>query len=192
MSINWKNGLDANTMNSTRHTRVLWVYLTLVLAHWLEHICQMYQIYVMGWLPKAAGGVLGLWYPWLNSSEILHVSYNGLLWGGLVYLRPGFEGRARRWWNVALAIQSFHLFEHLLLFAQWLLGVYLFGADVPMSIGQLWVRRPELHFMYNLAVFVPMMVAVWLHWNGDEPGDTVKAGPEVDAGADAEEVMVTA
>ena len=34
---------------------------------------------------------------------------------------------------------------------------------VPTSFLQLAVPRPELHLLYNLAVFVPMIVAMWLH-----------------------------
>jgi hypothetical protein len=172
---------NSNWLNGSNHAKALWLYLFAVLAHWLEHLCQMYQIYVLGWMPKAAGGVLGLWYPWLNSSELLHVGYNSMLWGGLLFLRPGFEGRSRRWWNVALALQSFHLFEHLLLWGQYLTGVYLFGAEVPTSIGQLWVRRPELHFMYNLAVFIPMITAVWMHWQVGGPGGSERAESQDEA-----------
>ena len=171
-------------LTGPHHAQALWLYLVLVLAHWLEHLCQMYQIHVLGWLPKAADGVLGLWWPWLVDSELLHVGYNALLWGGLVLLQGGFHGQAGRWWRGALALQSFHLFEHLLLFGQWLTGVYLFGAMEPMSVGQLWVRRPELHFGYNLLVFVPMMIAVWLHQQNGRPGKLVKAQAEIQGGDD--------
>jgi hypothetical protein len=167
--INPNRMMNPNHINPS-HARLLWLYLMIVLLHWLEHLCQMYQIYVLGWMPKAAGGVLGLWWPWLASSEILHVGYNGLLWGGMILLMAGFVGNAQQWWKVSFALQTFHLFEHLLLFAQWLAGLYLFGAAEPTSIGQLWIRRPELHFAYNLAVFVPMLVAVWLHWKQGGPG----------------------
>jgi hypothetical protein len=30
------------------------------------------------------------------------------------------------------------------------------------------VPRPELHLLYNLAVFVPMIVAMWLHTRPDQ------------------------
>jgi hypothetical protein len=176
--------INPNHLIGPNHARALWLYLLLVFAHWLEHLCQMYQIYVLGWMPKAAGGVLGLWWPWLVQSEILHVGYNLLLWGGLALLLAGFVGRARRWWNSALAIQSFHLFEHFLLFGQWLMGAYLFGAMEPTSIGQLWMRRPELHFIYNLAVFVPMVIALWLYWRSGRPG----GGKRINTQPEAREV----
>ena len=49
--------------------------MVVVLAHWAEHLVQAWQIYVMGWPRPQANGVLGLWYPWLIKSEILHYSY---------------------------------------------------------------------------------------------------------------------
>jgi hypothetical protein len=142
------------------HQRALWLFMVIVLGHWLEHLTQVYQIYVLGWLPKTAGGVLGLWFPWLSSSEVLHFTYNLLLWGGILLLQPGFQGAARQWWNVALLAQSWHFFEHILLQVQWLTGVYLFGAAKQTSIGELWFPRPELHFLYNLVVFVPLVLGM--------------------------------
>lgn len=151
-------------INGQWHERVLWLYMVIVLGHWSEHLLQIYQIYVLGWLPKEAGGVLGVWFPALVTSEVLHFTYNLFLWGGILLLRPGFRGQARQWWNGALALQSWHFFEHALLQVQWLTGIYLFGASKQMGIGELWFPRVELHFMYNLIVFVPMIVGVILYF----------------------------
>ncbi|MEZ4732405.1 MAG: hypothetical protein R3E79_35280 [Caldilineaceae bacterium] len=148
----------------TLHALALWLYLVLVLGHWSEHVMQIYQVYVLGWLPQQAGGILGLWYPWLAAAEILHFVYNGLQLAGLVALRPGVRGPARPWWNIALGAQVWHFFEHLLLQVQWLTGLYLFGASQQMGIGQLWFPRLELHFMYNLIVFLPTIIAVILYF----------------------------
>jgi hypothetical protein len=147
-------------LNGPLHERALWLFMVIVLGHWLEHLTQIYQIYVLGWVPKMAGGALGLWFPWLTSSEVLHFSYNFLLWGGILLLHPGFRGASRRWWTIALVAQSWHFFEHFLLQAQWLTGVYLFGAAKQMGIGELWFPRPELHFVYNLIVFVPLLLGM--------------------------------
>jgi hypothetical protein len=151
-------------LNGPLHQRVLWLFMIIVLGHWLEHISQLYQMYVLGWLPKAAGGALGLWFPALTSSETLHFGYNLLLWVGILLLRPGFSGSARRWWTVALVAQSWHFFEHFLLQVQWLTGFYLFGAAKQTGIGELWFPRPELHFAYNLIVFVPLVIAMFLYF----------------------------
>lgn len=152
------------SLHGPAHQRALWLFMVIVLGHWLEHLTQVYQIYVMGWAPKAAGGVLGLWFPWLSSSEVLHFTYNLLLWGGILFLQPGFQGAARRWWNVALLAQSWHFFEHILLQAQWLTGFYLFGAAKQTGIGELWFPRPELHFVYNLIVFAPLVLGMLVYF----------------------------
>lgn len=125
---------------------------------------QIYQVYILGWLPKEAGGILGLWYPWLASAEILHFVYNGLQLFGLAALWSGIRGRARPWWNVAVGAQVWHFFEHLLLQVQWLTGLYLFGASQQMGIGQLWLPRLELHFLYNMVVFLPTIIAAVLYF----------------------------
>jgi hypothetical protein len=98
----------------------------------------------------------------------MHFTYAVLMFGGLVLLRPGFRGAARGWWTASLGIQGWHLFEHTLLQLQALMGQNLFGSPVPTSILQQVVPRPELHLLYNLAVFVPMIVAMWLHTRPDQ------------------------
>jgi hypothetical protein len=146
-----------------QHARLLWVFMVVIFFHWVEHLSQIYQIYALGWLPKQAGGMLGLWFPAINSAELLHTSYNALVLAGILLLLPGFVGQARRWWTVAAVAQTWHWFEHVLLQVQWVSGYYLFGAPQQISILQLWFPRPELHFMYNLIVFVPLMVAMAYH-----------------------------
>ncbi|MDX1615109.1 MAG: hypothetical protein R3300_12425 [Candidatus Promineifilaceae bacterium] len=159
--------LCVRKLNSTWHQQALSVYLLVVFGHWAEHIAQAYQVFVLEWPRPEAGGVLGLWFPQLASSEILHFVYNLGLLLGLLLLRPGFRGRGRSWWTAALVIQGWHFFEHLLLQGQWLTGFHLFGASQPMSILQLWLPRVELHFIYNTVVFAPMMVGMvlekWTH-----------------------------
>lgn len=93
----------------------------------------------------------------------MHFTYALLMFIGLVLLRPGFRGAARTWWTASLLIQTWHLFEHSLLQAQAIAGQNLFGSPVPTSILQQAIPRPELHLLYNLAVFVPMVVAMRLH-----------------------------
>jgi len=137
--------------------------MVVVLAHWAEHIAQAAQIFVLHWPLPEARGVLGLPFPWLVRSEWLHYIYAFLMLIGLITLRRGLVGRSRGWWNVALGIQVWHHFEHLLLLVQALTGRYLLGRATPTSIIQLFVPRVELHLFYNTAVFVPMMVAIFLH-----------------------------
>ena len=150
-------------LNGSWHRRALSLYMLVVFAHWAEHIAQAYQVFVLGWARPASGGLLGLWFPLLASSEVLHFVYNLSLLLGLLCLRPGFHGRARAWWTATLAIQGWHFFEHLLLQVQWLTGFYLFGAQQQTSILQLWIPRVELHFLYNTAVFIPMLIGLYFY-----------------------------
>jgi hypothetical protein len=152
------------TINGERHETALRVFMAIVLAHWMEHLLQATQIYVLGWPVPEARGALGYFFPFLISSELLHYGYAVVMLIGLWMLRPGFRGvEDRRWWNIALAIQFFHHIEHFLLQAQALSGHNLFGRPVPTSIVQLWVPRVELHLFYNTIVFIPMVIGMYFH-----------------------------
>lgn len=150
-------------LNGPWHERALWIYLTIVIIHWIEHLFQAAQIWILGMPRPEALGALGYVFPWLVKSEVMHFTYAVLMFVGLVLLRPGFRGTAKGWWTASLVIQGWHLFEHSLLQFQAIAGQNLFGSPVPASIVQQFVPRPELHLLYNLAVFVPMVVAMWLH-----------------------------
>lgn len=150
-------------LNEIWHEPALRIYTAIVLAHWAEHLAQAFQIYVLGWKVPDARGVLGLWFPWLVSSEIMHYGYALVMLIGLWLMRPGFAGRARTWWTISLGIQFWHHIEHAILQAQAILGTNLAGRPVPTSIAQLWFPRVELHLFYNTIVFVPMAIAMYYH-----------------------------
>ena len=151
-------------INGPRHETALRLFTLVVLAHWAEHLLQAIQIYLLGWPVPQARGVLGYFFPFLISSELLHYGYAVVMLAGLWLLRPGFTGvDDRRWWTIALSIQFFHHIEHFLLQSQALLGHNLFGRPVPTSLLQLWVPRVELHLFYNTIVFIPMVVAMYFH-----------------------------
>jgi hypothetical protein len=151
-------------LNMEWHEIALRTFMVIVLAHWAEHLAQAFQIYVLGWPVPASRGVIGYFFPWVISSEVMHYGYALVMLVGLFLLRPGFvEANERRWWTVALAIQFFHHIEHGLLQLQAILGTPFFGRPVPTSIAQLWVPRVELHLFYNTIVFVPMIVAMYFH-----------------------------
>jgi hypothetical protein len=154
-------------LNTKYHRTALTVFMVVVIGHWAEHIAQAYQLWVLNWPLPRARGVLGLPFPWLITSEWLHYGYALVMLIGLFLLRPGFHGRSRRWWTVALVIQFWHHFEHLLLLLQAQTGHYLFGRSVPTSILQLVFPRVELHLFYNTIVFIPMVVAMVLHLRPD-------------------------
>jgi hypothetical protein len=150
-------------INARWHKPALWVFMIVVLAHWAEHIAQGWQVYVMGWPRHHAGGLLGLYWPWLVHTEVLHYGYALVMLIGIWMLRKGFAGRSRAWWSVALAIQFWHHFEHLLLIGQATFHHNLFGSSVPTSIVQQIIPRIELHLFYNSIVFIPMVIGMYYH-----------------------------
>ena len=150
-------------LNQQWHERALQVFMVIVLAHWAEHLAQAIQIYVLKWPIPEARGVLGLWQPWLVKTEVLHYLYALVMLIGIWLLRPGFTGKARAWWTLALWIQFWHHIEHALLQGQVIAGENLFHSPVPTSILQLWIPRVELHLFYNTIVFIPMLVAMYYH-----------------------------
>jgi hypothetical protein len=150
-------------LNTRYHKTALMIYTAVVLAHWVEHIAQAVQVYILHWSRPAAGGALGLAFPVLVRSEWLHYGYAIIMMAAFIMLRHGFTGRARTWWNAAMWIQIWHHFEHLLLLVQGTTGAFLLGAKAPTSIAQLVFPRIELHLFYNTIVFVPMVVAMVRH-----------------------------
>ena len=150
-------------LNSQWHERALQVFMLVVLGHWSEHLAQAFQIWVLKWPVERSLGVLGLWYPWLIKSEVLHYMYALVMLIGIWLLRPGFTGTSRTWWNVALIIQFWHHIEHALLQGQVIVGHNLLNRPVPTSIAQIWVPRVELHLIYNTLVFIPMVIAMYYH-----------------------------
>ncbi|HXD72742.1 MAG TPA: hypothetical protein VN628_03355 [Vicinamibacterales bacterium] len=151
-------------LNGRYHEIGLRVFMVIVLAHWGEHLFQAFQIYVLGWPVPKALGLLGLFYPWLIKSEVLHYAYALVMLIGLWIFRPGFTGvKDRRWWTIALWIQFWHHIEHLLLIVQATIGHNLLGRPVPTSVLQIWLPRVELHLFYNAIVFVPMVIGMYYH-----------------------------
>jgi hypothetical protein len=175
-------------LNADGHRTALNVFMFVVLAHWAEHIVQAIQIWVLGKPVKESRGVLGQFFPWLVTSEVMHYGYALVMLIGLILLRPGFTGAARTWWTVALAIQVWHHLEHLLLLIQAQSGHNFWGKPVPTSIIQLLVPRVELHLFYNSIVFVPMVVAMILHrrpQEGPRPSGACSCAPAAPAPARA-------
>ena len=152
-----------HTLNGRWHKSAMQVFMVIIIAHLLEHIFQAYQVYGLGWSRKDAHGALGLVYPWLVRSEWLHYGHALFMLLGVAALRPAIIGRARVWWDITFAIAFYHHFEHALLLGQALTHENLFGSPVPISIGQLWVPRLELHLFYNVLVLIPMLIALYYH-----------------------------
>jgi len=150
-------------LNSKWHERALQGFMIIVLGHWAEHLVQAYQIYVMGWPRPKALGLLGLWYPWLIQSEVLHYVYALVMLIGIWFLRKGFTGVSYTWWMVSFWIQFWHHIEHFLLIFQATTHHNFWGRPVPCSILQLIFPRVELHLFYNTIVFIPMVIGMYYH-----------------------------
>ena len=161
-------------LNSEWHERALQIFMVIVLAHWAEHLAQAAQIFLMHWPRPKANGVLGLWFPWLITSELMHYLYALVMLIGLWVLRKGFVGQARKWWTIALAIQFWHHIEHLLLITQATMHHNFWNKPVPFSVLQLVFPRVELHLFYNTVVFMPMVIGMYYHMFPSE-GEKVKA-----------------
>lgn len=117
----------------------------ILIAHTLEHLAQVIQLYGLHWPRTQSMGILGLWLPFLIRTEALHLGYALLMLAGLAYW--GY----RKTFNY----QLFHTFEHCLLFAQFVLGVPLVER---VSLGNIFLPRIELHFIYNLIVLILMLL----------------------------------
>ena len=151
------------SLNTRWHKAALWIFTALVLFHWLEHLVQAYQFFVLQWSRAMSMGVLGMFYPWLMTTETLHYGFAVVMVVGLWILRKGFTGASYTWWMVAFWIQFWHHFEHFILFYQAQTQQFWFGGTVPTSVGQIWIPRIELHLIYNALVFIPMVIAMYYH-----------------------------
>ena len=150
-------------LNTRWHKAALLAFTAFVLFHWMEHIVQAYQFFVLHWSRQMSMGLLGMYYPWLMKTEALHYGFALVMLIGLWVLRKGFTGTSYTWWMVAFWIQFWHHFEHFILFYQAQTHQFWFGGSVPTSVGQIWIPRIELHLIYNALVFIPMVVAMYYH-----------------------------
>jgi hypothetical protein len=176
-------------LNTSWHKYALWTFGFITLAHWAEHLAQAFQVYVIGMPLHEARGMLGMPFPWLVKSELMHYLYAIVMLVLLWVLRKGFTGRSYVWWMIAFWIQFWHHVEHALLQGQVMYGANFFGAPAPISIIQMlgflhdpnastgfgglmkdkigwltpFVRRVEVHLFYNTIVFIPMAIGMYLH-----------------------------
>ncbi|WP_107670509.1 hypothetical protein [Cyanothece sp. BG0011] len=120
------------------------------------------QLWLFHWERPDCLGLLGLLNPWLMRSEWLHYGYALLMLIGLwVFQSKMTTKKASFWWSLALWFQFYHHFEHAILLSQELLKVNFLNSSTPISIGQIWFPRIELHLFYNFIVFIPMIIALW-------------------------------
>jgi hypothetical protein len=127
-------------------------------AHLVEHVAQMVQIHVLHLSGANAQGIVGQ----LNI-EWVHFIWNAVVFGALLVLLPHF--RTNPWLIAVTPLAAWHFVEHSAMIATYLrTGVS--GTPGLLSSGGLLfggvpVARPDLHFFYNLAETVPLLIA-WL------------------------------
>jgi hypothetical protein len=127
-------------------------------AHLVEHVAQMVQIHALHLSGANAQGIVGQ----LNI-EWVHFIWNAVVFVTLLVLLPHF--RTNPWLIAVTPLAGWHFVEHSVMIATYLqTGVS--GTPGLLSSGGLLfggvpVSRPDLHFFYNLAETVPLLVA-WL------------------------------
>lgn len=157
---NFSLGFILYQLNTHWYKKGMNLFMLVTAAHFLEHVVQVYQLWVLHLPRPQCLGLLGSLYPWLMHSEWLHYGHALFMLLGLAVFRPSMEGKSRVWWDIAFTLQFFHHFEHALLLGQVIIGRNLFDLPVRTSIGQLWFPRIELHFWYNLIVLFPMLIGL--------------------------------
>src|SRR5438045_4625356 len=63
------------SLNTRWHREALWGFMVIVLFHWSEHIVQAYQFFVLHWSRPMSMGLVGMYYPWLMKTEVLHYGF---------------------------------------------------------------------------------------------------------------------
>ena len=125
-------------------------------AHMVEHIVQMVQLHVLHLTGPAARGVFGA-----LDIEWVHFVWNTLVFLALALLVWRFPRNPLLW--VTLAFATWHQVEH-----SYILSVYLRTgvSGTPgllskggMIGGGLPLKRPDLHFFYNLFETATLFIA---------------------------------
>lgn len=150
-------------VNSRRYSLYLLLFNLLVVFHFSEHLAQIGQVYIFHWERSRALGFLGLYYPTLVKSELLHYIYALIMVVGLFMLKYSIVGEARKYWDLAYWLAFYHHIEHTQLLVQATVKYNWFGSSSPVTLVQYWLgaQRIELHFFYNLMVLIPMAVALY-------------------------------
>jgi hypothetical protein len=150
-------------INGPWHGRALLILFAVIFFHMFEHVVQTVQVYVLDVDRADALGLLGIWMAELIRSEAVHFGFSVYTLGSILLTGGPAVGMARSFGLVALAVQSWHLFEHSQLILQRTTDSFFFGASEPTSLAQFLVPRVELHFIYNGAVFSALVIALLLH-----------------------------
>jgi hypothetical protein len=67
------------------------LFTVIMIVHFIEHVAQLGQIHMYRWDRSDALGFVGLAYPWLVQSEVLHYAFAAFMLSGLIYFRRYFK-----------------------------------------------------------------------------------------------------
>lgn len=162
MLIPWCALLTQETVGTYRHYP--WLALFYVLAvtqtgHFFEHVAQMIQLHVLGLAGRSAQGVIGT-----LDIEWVHFIFN--TWVAIAAPILLWRFRKNPWLQAATILACWHEIEHITIMAAFL-STGKVGTPGLLSRGGLLgggipLVRADLHFLYNLAETVPLVVAfVW-------------------------------
>jgi len=141
----------------SRWLALLYLLVMSQAAHMLEHLAQMVELHVLGWLPRQASGIIGA----------LNIEWVHLIWNSwvLLLITPllfwGFQGNKWLWMLWIFAI--YHEIEHL-----YIVAIYLHTgvagnpgllARGGLIAGGLPISRPDLHSIYAVLEEVLLIVA---------------------------------
>lgn len=129
---------------------VLFALLVLQSVHFSEHVAQMVQIHLLGWMPGVSHGVLGAFF----DVEWFHFGFD-TLWipintGILLFV---LGKRSGVWLWLLLPVAIWHGAEHVIIINDYLRTGMVGTPGLLATGGHLWhnspIIRPDLHFLYN-------------------------------------------
>lgn len=142
-----------------RHFHWLALFYVLVITqggHFLEHLTQMVQIHVLDLSGPEARGVFGQ-----LDLEWVHFGWN--TWVLLATVVLLFRYRQNAWLWATLVFAGWHEIEHAYMLSRYLAtgqqghpGLLAMGGVIGDGLP---LKRPDLHFLYNLIETIPMVVA---------------------------------
>ena len=155
----WLPLLSLELVWTYRHFQWLALFYVLVMTqggHFVEHLVQVIQIHVLGLRSAAARGIFGQ-----LDIEWVHFLWN--LWALGAVLALLWRFRRNPWLRVTAVIAGWHEIEHLYILSTYLAtgqpgtpGLLSSGGAIG---GGLPLQRPDLHFLYNLVMTMPLVMA---------------------------------
>lgn len=131
------------------------------LGHIGEHVAQIAEIHMLGFVPGNARGIFGQ-----LDIEWVHFIWNSLILAGPAALLIRFHSNPWLW--LTLLIAGWHWTEHLAIMTVFWdtgtagdPGLLARGGTIG---GGLPLARPELHFLYNLVETTPLVMAFVYAW----------------------------